>query len=174
MPWPLVVTLRDADGKELIRRIFQAGESLKDQIRVVYLEEYDMALARLFCAGVDLWLNTPQKPQEASGTSGMKAVLNGGLNLSILDGWWAEAYDGTNGWAIDGAIDDDHGRQDHEHAVAMYDLLEHEVAPLFYDRDDRGIPHGWIERIRASLRTCAWRFTATRMMRDYATGPYRG
>jgi starch phosphorylase len=102
----------------------------------------------------------------------MKVVLNGGLNLSVLDGWWAEAYDGENGWAIPGETAVEHGIQDSRDAAALYDLLEHEVAPLFYDRDADGIPRGWLRRIKRSLRTNAPRFSAARMMHDYADSTY--
>jgi starch phosphorylase len=119
---------QDWEGKELIRRIFQAGESLKDQIRVVYLEEYDMALARLFCAGVDLWLNTPQKPQEASGTSGMKAALNGVPSFSVLDGWWVEGHEeGVTGWCIGEGWEKDSDPV--RESASLYDKLENQILP---------------------------------------------
>ncbi len=104
---------------------------------------------------------------EASGTSGMKAVINGGLNLSTLDGWWAEAYDGSNGWALPGEVDFDHGAQDARDAATLYDLLEHEIVPAFYNRDADGLPHLWLARIRASMRTLAPAFSAGRMLEDY-------
>jgi starch phosphorylase len=102
----------------------------------------------------------------------MKSALNGGLNLSVLDGWWWEAYDGSNGWAIDGDVDADQEAQDERHAKALYDLLERDVIPLFYDRDADGIPHGWLERVKASLRTNGPRFCATRMVDDYVRSIY--
>ena len=123
-------------------------------------------------AGCDLWINVPRPPEEASGTSGMKAALNGALNLSVLDGWWAEAYDGGNGWAIDGETDPDHDAQDHRHARALYDLLEQQVVPLFDDRDEHGIPRGWLAMVRHSLKTNGPRFSATRMVREYAERIY--
>src|SRR5450755_4075553 len=108
------------------------------------------------CCSVERrWLNLPRPPMEASGTSGMKAVINGGLNLSTLDGWWAEAYDGTNGWALPGEVDPDHAAQDARDAAALFDLLEQQVLPAFYDRDADGLPHSWLARIRASIRTLA-------------------
>ena len=165
---------RDDHAKGLVRDLF--GLSVLPEVarRVAYLEDYDMEIGAMLTSGCDVWLNVPRPPLEASGTSGMKSVLNGGLNVSVLDGWWAEAYDGSNGWGIDGAVDDDHGRQDHAHAQAVYDLFEHEVVPLFHDRGDDGVPHGWVARMRSSLRTLGWRFSATRMVREYADGPYRG
>jgi starch phosphorylase len=102
----------------------------------------------------------------------MKAALNGGLNLSVLDGWWAEAYDGTNGWAIPGDILFDHGMQDSRDASTLFDIIEHEIIPLFYQRDERGIPRGWVERIRASLRTNGPRYSAARMVGDYSRDIY--
>jgi starch phosphorylase len=117
--------------------------------------------------GCDVWVNVPRPPLEASGTSGMKSVLNGGLQLSVLDGWWAEGYDGGNGWALSGDVIDDHGRQDHEHAQELYRLIEDEVVPAFYDRDERGLPVAWLQRIRASMKTNGPEFSASRMLRDY-------
>jgi starch phosphorylase len=114
-----------------------------------------------------VWINLPRPPLEASGTSGMKSVLNGGLQLSVLDGWWAEAYDGTNGWALPGDVDADHQAQDSRDAAMLYDLLEREVAPAFYD------PGGaWVTRMKASLRTLAPQFSATRMLADYERRMY--
>ena len=133
----------------------------------MYLHEYDLGMAARLVRGCDLWLNLPRPPLEASGTSGMKAVINGGLNLSSLDGWWAEAYDGTNGWAISGEVDPDHGAQDARDTDALYRLLEQEVLPAFYDRDADGLPRAWLERMRASMRTLAPAFCAGRMLGDY-------
>ena len=119
-----------------------------------------------------MWLNLPRPPLEASGTSGMKSVLNGGLNVSVLDGWWAEGFDGTNGWGLSGEVADDPGEQDHRHTAEMLDAFTTEVAPMFYDRGADGVPHAWVQRIKNSLRTMGWRFTATRMMREYASSIY--
>ena len=139
---------------------------------VAYLEDYDLHMAPRLIAGVDLWLNLPRPPLEASGTSGMKVTLNGGINLSVLVALWAEAYDGENGWAIEpfaGSID----AQDDHDAMRVLELLEQEVIPLFYARDGDGIPHGWLRRMKAALRTLAWAFTAERMLGDYASTMYR-
>ncbi|MGO9495584.1 MAG: alpha-glucan family phosphorylase, partial [Solirubrobacteraceae bacterium] len=140
--------------------------------RAVYLHEYDLALAKLLVRGCDLWLNLPRPPLEASGTSGMKAVINGGLNLSVLDGWWAEAFDGTNGWALPGDVQPDSGMQDARDAGTLYRLLEQEVVPAFYDRDADGLPRAWLARVRASLRTLGPSFGAGRMLHDYVERIY--
>jgi starch phosphorylase len=123
--------------------------------------------------GVDVWLNTPRRPLEASGTSGQKVVLNGGLNLSILDGWWAEAYDGTNGFAIGaGETHSSTDTQDARDAEALYRVLEDEVVPLYYARDRDGLPRGWLARMKHSIRTLGWRFSADRMVMDYVRKCY--
>ena len=140
--------------------------------RGAFLEDYDMALASLLVSGCDVWINLPRPPQEASGTSGMKAAMNGGLNLSVLDGWWCEAYDGDNGWAIEGDVDPDEAAQDARHARALFDLLEQQVIPTFNDRDERGIPTRWVQLVKHSLTTIGPRFSATRMLREYATRIY--
>jgi starch phosphorylase len=141
--------------------------------RVAFLEDYDLSVAPTLVAGCDLWLNLPRPPLEASGTSGMKAALNGGLNLSVLDGWWCEGYDGQNGWAIDGSPSDDRTLQDEHDAKAFYDLLENEVKPLFFARDANGIPVGWLARVRSSLRSLGPMFSSTRMLNDYVEQIYR-
>jgi alpha-glucan phosphorylase-like protein len=131
------------------------------------MEDYDLHLAPHIVAGVDLWLNLPRPPLEASGTSGMKVALNGGLNLSVLDGWWPEAFDGENGWAVP-AEDGDPVQQDARDAERVFRLLRDEVVPLFYERGEDGVPHAWLTRVRRSMRTIAPRFSARRMMREYA------
>ena len=123
--------------------------------------------------GCDVWLNLPRPPLEASGTSGMKSAFNGGLQLSVLDGWWAEAFDGSNGWAIPGDVDSNHYAQDERDAAVLRHLLDGEVVPAFYDRADSGPPPRWIELIRASLKTLGPVFCATRMLDQYLAGPYR-
>jgi starch phosphorylase len=162
----------DEDGKRSAQGLFSfkllpsAGE------RVAFLDNYDLGIATRLVTGCDLWVNLPRPPLEASGTSGMKVVLNGGLNLSVLDGWWAEASDGENGWAIAGDTVYDPGVQDTRDAAAFYDLLEHDVAPLFYDRGEDGIPHGWVRRLKRSLITNGPRFSAARMVRGYVDDVY--
>jgi len=163
----------DEGGKELIRRIHEAAAQLKGRITVVYLENYEIAIAAKMVAGVDLWVNNPMKPLEASGTSGMKAALNGGLNLSVLDGWWEEGYDGTNGWAIRSDPNADPAAQDAQDAAALVDLLKNEVLPEFYERDGNGVPRRWVQRVKGSLRTIGPRFCATRMLHDYVRFVYR-
>jgi starch phosphorylase len=156
------------EGKRLIQELFRMMHEPPLSGRVVFLEDHDMNVGRHLVQGADVWLNTPRRPFEACGTSGQKAVLNGGLNLSVLDGWWAQAYDGQNGFAIGhGAECADQAEQDTQDAAALYDALENDVVPLFYDRDDRGIPHGWIARQKHAIRTLAWRYSALRMVKDY-------
>jgi starch phosphorylase len=157
---------QDWGGKELIRRIFQAGESLKDQIKVIYLEEYDMALAQLFCAGVDLWLNTPQKPQEASGTSGMKAALNGVPSLSVLDGWWVEGHEeGVTGWSIG---EDWQGESDQtRESASLYNKLENQILPMFYGR-----PLEYARVMRSAIALNGTFFNAQRMISQYMINAY--
>jgi starch phosphorylase len=162
----------DEGAKGILARTFELKGAPLVADRVAFLEDYDLTFARELVAGCDVWVNVPRPPEEASGTSGMKAAANGALNLSVLDGWWDEGYDGQNGWAIDGATDADHEAQDHRHAAAMYDLLEREVVPLFNDRGDDGIPHGWLTMVRNSLKTNGPQFSASRMVREYARRIY--
>jgi starch phosphorylase len=129
-------------------------------------------MAARLVRGCDVWVNLPRPPLEASGTSGMKSAVNGGLQLSVLDGWWAEGYDGTNGWALPGDVFDDHGAQDSRDAGELYRLLEQEVVPEFYERDESGVPRAWVRRMRASMKTNIPEFSATRMVRDYAERLY--
>jgi starch phosphorylase len=163
---------QDEEGKRSAQGLFAFKEVAHVAERVSFLDNYSLATAAQMVAGCDLWVNLPRPPLEASGTSGMKAALNGALNLSVLDGWWAEAYDGSNGWALPGDVAFDHAVQDARDAAALFDLIEHEVVPLFYQRDERGIPTGWLQKVRASLRTCGPRFSATRMMHDYMDHAY--
>ena len=163
----------DEEGKDALQRVYhfeRANGNVAE--RIVFVEDYDLEIARQLVSGCDVWVNLPRRPMEASGTSGMKATFNGVLQLSVLDGWWAEAYDGSNGWAIPGDEDADLSAADARDAERFYDLLEHEVIPLFYERDDDGVPHRWCERIKAALATCAPRFTATRMLDEYAARMY--
>ncbi|MFI5035652.1 MAG: alpha-glucan family phosphorylase [Acidimicrobiales bacterium] len=163
---------RDEGAKEMAKDMFRVKRAMDIPNRVVFLEDYDLRIASRLVAGCDVWLNLPRPPLEASGTSGMKAALNGGLNLSVLDGWWAEGYNGQNGWAIDGSAVDDPDEQDHRDAHALYDLLENEVKPLFFARDVSGIPAGWLARVRASLRTLGPQFSGARMLNDYVSRIY--
>ncbi len=165
---------RDEDAKRVLKRLFGMKAARIIAERVVFLDDYDLATAAWLVRGCDVWLNVPRPPLEASGTSGMKSVINGGLQLSVLDGWWAEGYDGDNGWAIPGEVDDDHEAQDDRDVAELHRLLNEEVLPMFYERDARGLPAAWIARVRASLKTLGPRFSATRMLSEYLSGPYRG
>ncbi len=165
---------RDEEAKRTLQRLFgMKGAKVVGQ-RVVFLDDYDLATAAWLVRGCDVWLNVPRPPLEASGTSGMKSVVNGGLQLSVLDGWWAEGYDGENGWGVSGEVDSDHPAQDERDANALHQLLDDEVLPTFYKRDEHGLPVAWLARVRASLKTLGPRFSATRMLSEYLSGPYRG
>ena len=163
----------DRMGKELIQNIVRLARQDQFAARIVFVEDYDMNVARQLVQGVDVWLNNPRRPQEASGTSGEKAALNGALNFSILDGWWAEAYDGTNGFAIGTgqthAIPSVQDERDHR---ALIETLTEQVVPLYYRRDASGLPRGWIARQKNAFRTLAWRFNADRMVMDYVRHGY--
>ncbi|HET6350453.1 MAG TPA: alpha-glucan family phosphorylase [Candidatus Krumholzibacteria bacterium] len=164
---------RDDEGKRIIQRIYQASLKPRFAGKIVFVEDYDLELARHLVQGVDVWLNTPRRPLEACGTSGMKAVLNGALNLSVLDGWWAEAYDGSNGFAIGvGSEHSDWKRQNQIDLAAAFDVLEREVVPTFYNRDADGVPREWLQRQKNALRTLAWRFSSHRMVAEYVKNCY--
>ncbi|MDR0945620.1 MAG: alpha-glucan family phosphorylase, partial [Bifidobacteriaceae bacterium] len=163
----------DEQGKLLIQELVRFADAPEVRNRIVFLPNYDIAMAQYLFPGCDVWLNNPLRPLEACGTSGMKAAVNGGLNCSILDGWWDEWYDGANGWAIptaDGVQDPD--RRDDLEAAALYDLIEGQIAPHFYTRDDRGIPVAWLEMVRHTLATLVPKVQATRMVTDYVTQLY--
>jgi glycogen phosphorylase len=163
----------DRPGQDVLRNVHEATMAAEYGASVVFIEDYDINVARHLVQGVDVWLNNPRRPQEASGTSGQKVLLNGGLNLSILDGWWAEAYDGLNGFAIgDGMTPIAVDRQDRRDAEALYAALENEVVPLYYARDDQDVPHGWVTRMKRAIQTLGWRFNTDRMVMDYARECY--
>jgi glycogen phosphorylase len=163
----------DEPGKQILQRVFRAAQQEKLRGRIVFLEDYDINLARHLVQGVDVWLNNPRRPLEASGTSGQKVVLNGGLNCSILDGWWAEAYDGSNGFAIGtGRTHVNQEIQDDRDGKALMKVLREEVIPLYYDRDHDDLPQAWINRMKRAVRTLGWRFNADRMVMDYVTHNY--
>lgn len=163
----------DHQGKELIRQIVQLSQQPEFRRRIVFLEDYDISVARRLVQGVDVWLNTPLRPLEASGTSGMKVAFNGGLNLSILDGWWCEGYRGNNGWAIGrGEVYDDLAYQNQVESRAIYDLLEKEIVPLFYNRGNDGIPRGWTAFMKSSMQTLCPVFSTDRMVQEYARRCY--
>ncbi len=158
---------RDEDAKRSIQRFFAGRERPHLGGRTVYLDDYDLSIARRLVAGCDVWINLPRPPLEASGTSGMKSTLNGGLQASVLDGWWAEAYDGDNGWAVPTLDGGSAEEQDAHDGRAFFDLLEYEIVPLFYERDADGLPRAWLRRIKQSLKTNGPRFNATRMLDEY-------
>ncbi len=158
----------DQPGKELIKRIANLRHDPRFANRIAFIEDYDINVCRHLIQGVDVWLNTPRRPLEASGTSGQKAVLNGALNLSILDGWWAEGYDGYNGFAIGkGRSHVDWSITDRRDAEYLMETLQEEVIPLYYDRDIDGLPRHWIKRMMNSISTLGWRFSSDRMVADY-------
>ena len=164
---------KDEGGKELIRRLFTWTMHPDVRGRLVFLEDYDMELGRVLTQGADVWLNNPRRPLEACGTSGMKAVMNGVPNCSVLDGWWDEMFRDSGGWAIGSrTVAEDASEQDAADAAALYAVLEDQIVPAFYDRDRDGIPRAWIEKMRGAL-ALAEQVSATRMMRDYVDGLYR-
>jgi starch phosphorylase len=161
---------RDEEGKRLIQQWAQFAARAAARARVVFLDDYDMRLATELVQGVDVWINTPRRPWEASGTSGMKVLVNGGLNLSTLDGWWSEAFAADYGWALGDRIEkpDD----DEQEAAQLYSLLEEEIVPAFYERDAEGLPRRWIARMRASMAALAPRFSSVRMLQEYVETAY--
>ncbi len=164
---------RDNLGKELIKQLVQFAKKPEVRKRIVFLENYNMSIARFLVQGVDVWMNNPTKPLEASGTSGMKVVPNGGINFSVLDGWWSEAYDGTNGWSIgDDRIYDNADYQDFVESESVYDVLEREIIPEFYKRSSDGLPRRWLARMKSSMGTCTAQFSSFRMVREYAERLY--
>jgi starch phosphorylase len=163
----------DDGGKQLISQMVKFADDPAIRHRITFLPDYDIRMARYLTGGVDVWLNNPLRPLEACGTSGMKAALNGALNLSIRDGWWDEWFDGENGWAIpsaDGLTDPD--RRDDVEAMALYDIIEHQVAPRFYDRDETGVPTRWVQMVRHTLKSLGPKVVATRMVREYVQELY--
>lgn len=164
----------DEPGKLLIQKVYRAVKRAESGGRLVFLEDYDMNLARYLIQGVDIWMNTPRPPNEASGTSGQKAAMNGVLNFSVLDGWWHEGYNGHNGWAIgDNQVYDSQEKQDEADALSLYDTLENEIIPLYYrERSADGLPGDWIARMKESIRTLAPRFSIQRMIKEYTERMY--
>ncbi len=163
----------DDGGKRLIQELIEFAADPEVRHRVVFLPNYDIAMARQLYPGTDVWLNNPLRPLEACGTSGMKAALNGSLNLSILDGWWAEGFDGENGWAIPSAdAAGDAAERDRLEAASLYDLIEHQIAPRFYERDDAGVPHRWLRVVRHSLAGLSGFLSADRMVAEYVERLY--
>ena len=164
---------RDDKGKELIQRIVEMTKRNEFFGKAIFLENYDINAARYLVSGADLWLSNPRRPLEASGTSGQKVSVHGGLNLSVLDGWWREAYDGTNGWAIgNDSSQSDSEEQDQADWESLFGILTNEVIPLFFDRDPQGIPRFWIEKIRRAMQTLIPQYNTDRMVAEYVTKYY--
>ena len=163
----------DRPGQQVIQEIFGRSRSERLRGRVFILEDYDIRVARYLVAGVDVWLNNPRRPLEASGTSGMKAAVNGAVNVSVLDGWWDEGWTGDNGWAIGGReTNPDEGAQDWSDAQDLYRILEDEIVPRYYERDANGLPTAWVDTMRRSMSSVLWRFSTTRMLHDYVEKMY--
>jgi starch phosphorylase len=164
----------DEPGKLLIQKVYRAAKDYRFCGRIVFLEDYDLNIARLMVQGVDVWMNTPLRPNEASGTSGMKAALNGTLNFSVLDGWWREGYNGSNGWAIGDDRDyDNHNEQDEKDAASLYDTLENKIIPMYYQTRSMGDASlEWIMKIKENMRTLAWQFSTRRMLKEYMQKMY--
>jgi starch phosphorylase len=163
----------DRPGQRMIQDIFSRSRAARLKGRVFILEDYDMREGRYLVQGVDVWLNNPRRPLEASGTSGMKAAMNGVVNCSVLDGWWDEGWNGTNGWAIGGReTNPDEGAQDWADAQDLYRILEQEIVPRWYDRTDDGLPRQWLATMRESIKSCMWRFSTTRMLEEYVERLY--
>jgi len=163
----------DRPGQRVIQHIFELSRSDRLRGRVFILEDYDMRIARFLVGGVDIWLNNPRRPMEASGTSGMKAAINGIPSVSILDGWWDEGFNGSNGWAIgDRQPDGDEGAQDYADATELYRLLEQEIVPRFFERDASGVPGAWLSVMRASIASALWQFSTARMLTEYVDRLY--
>ena len=163
----------DRPGQRVIQEIFQRSRSPQLRGRVFIMEDYDMRIARFLVQGVDVWLNNPRRPLEASGTSGMKAAMNAVVNVSVLDGWWDEGFEGDNGWAIGGReMNEDEGAQDWADAQDLYRLLEEEIIPAYYDRDSNKLPKRWLDIARRSMASTLWRFSTTRMLHEYTERLY--
>ena len=166
----------DLEGQKFIHYIYEMTRDPRFEGRLVFLENYNMEVGRMLVSGCDVWLNTPRRPYEASGTSGQKVAIHGGLNLSILDGWWPEGFDGTNGWSIGNDASHEYkdpAVQDPEDAAFLYGALSRQVIPLFYERDERGIPVQWVAMMRSAMKTLSYRFSAYRMIVDYIETVYR-
>jgi len=163
----------DEPGKLLIQQVYRAVKDSRSAGRLVFIEDYDINVARYLVQGVDVWMNTPRRPNEASGTSGMKAALNGVLNFSVLDGWWREGYNGKNGWAIGKDIEYTNPEaQDTADMQSLYETLEKQIIPLYYDRDSNKVPREWLKMVRECLRTLVPQFSLRRMLKEYSTDYY--
>jgi starch phosphorylase len=165
----------DEPGKLLIQNLYRMIKDPRTGGRLIFLEDYDIKIARYMVQGVDVWLNTPLRPNEASGTSGMKAALNGVLNFSVLDGWWHEAYDGKNGWVVGDETDlQEPSQQNHHDANSLYRILETEIIPLYYgSRNAENVPVEWVAKMKYCIRTLAPQFSMRRMLREYIQDLYK-
>jgi starch phosphorylase len=166
----------DEPGQELLAEVYRMASDPQFAGRIAFVEDYEMNVARDLVSGVDVWLNTPRPPMEASGTSGQKAAINGVPHLSTLDGWWAEGFTRLNGWAIGedlgGETPEDWAAADAADAASLYHVIEEEVRPLYYSRDADGVPRGWVRTMKQAIRTGGARFTARRMLKDYTERYY--
>jgi starch phosphorylase len=162
----------DYHSKQLLKRAYQAALNRGFQGRIAFVEDFDLSIARDLVRGVDVWLNNPRRLQEACGTSGMKASMNGVLNFSIRDGWWDEAYNGKNGWAIDDFKEGSFEEEDKKDAESIYNILEKDIVPLYYDRDRKGVPHQWITMVKEAIKTISPNFSACQMMKEYTQRMY--
>jgi starch phosphorylase len=164
---------QDRTAKQILQQLMSINHESNWQRRAVFIEDYDQEVARYLVHGVDVWMNVPRRPLEASGTSGMKAAMNGVLNFSILDGWWIEGYNGDNGFAIGDLSEADERTADAMDAEALYSTLENQIIPAFYDLDEAGLPTDWIRRMRNSMATLTPRFSSDRMVKEYVEKIYR-
>jgi starch phosphorylase len=163
----------DFSSKRLLHQVYALASNREFQGRIAFVEDYDMHMAHYLVHGVDVWLNTPRRLNEACGTSGMKASLNGTLHLSVRDGWWHEGYNGANGWAIGDSLETSSpDKEDEADAQALYRLLEQEIVPLYYERDRAGVPHGWIRIVKEAIRSVVPIFCTRRMLKEYTERIY--
>ncbi|HQU82792.1 MAG TPA: alpha-glucan family phosphorylase, partial [Pyrinomonadaceae bacterium] len=158
---------QDRVGKQILQQLMSINHDSHWQKRAVFIEDYDQEVARYLVQGVDVWMNVPRRPMEASGTSGQKAAMNGGLNFSILDGWWIEGYNEVNGFAIGDLSDSDDDTMDREDGAALYEVLETQVIPAYYEKDENGNHKEWIRRMKNALATLTTQFSSDRMVKDY-------
>ena len=163
---------QDQGAKLILQQIALWKLDPRIRARAVFIQDYDQEVARQFVQSVDVWLNVPRRPLEASGTSGEKVAMNGGLNLSVLDGWWPEGYDATNGWAVGDAAPGEGDDTDERDAESLYHVLETQVVPTFYERDEAGIPRRWVRMMRRAIQTLAPAFNSDRMVQEYAKNIY--
>jgi starch phosphorylase len=163
---------QDWTAKQILQQLVSINHDSNWQSRAVFIEDYDQEVARYLVQGVDVWMNVPRRPLEASGTSGMKAAMNGVLNFSVLDGWWIEGFNGKNGFGIGGLDVESDEVMDIEDAAALYDTLENKLIPAFYSRGENGLPNEWISMMKNSIATLTSQFSSDRMVRDYLTQIY--